>query len=108
MSYQDFTLEQLEQTFGLAIHANLDLFGERHPAFVLESDFITYLNYSTKLALSINTEKARSEMMIAPILIEVKRLANDQISLFSGVEFNVDSTQGLNGFCDGYGQENQA
>lgn len=100
MSYKDFTLEQIEQIFGLAIHGNVDLFGEHRSSIVLNSAFQTYLNYGVKLALSINTEKARSEMIIAPIMIELKRLANDQISLFSGVEFNVDSTQGLNGFCD--------
>ncbi|WNZ24644.1 hypothetical protein HJG54_18500 [Leptolyngbya sp. NK1-12] len=100
MSYRDFTLEQIEQAFGLVIHGNVNLFGERHPAFVLNPAFVSYLDYSTKLALSINTEKARSEMIIAPILIELKRLTQDQISLFSGVEFNVDPTQGLNGYCD--------
>ncbi len=39
-------------------------------------------------------------MIIAPILIEVKKLFNSQISLFSGVDFNVDATQGLSGTCD--------
>ncbi len=39
-------------------------------------------------------------MIIAPILIELKRLTGDRVSLFSGSEFNVDATQGLNGFCD--------
>ncbi|OLP16966.1 hypothetical protein BST81_18460 [Leptolyngbya sp. 'hensonii'] len=100
MSYKDFTLEQIEQIFGLVIHGNIDLFGERHPTLVLNSVFKSYLAYSTKLALSINTEKARSEMIIAPILVELKRLTDDQVSLFSGVEFNVDPAKGLNGFCD--------
>jgi hypothetical protein len=39
-------------------------------------------------------------MMIAPILVELKRLLTNRISLFSGTEFNVDSDRGLNGFCD--------
>jgi hypothetical protein len=39
-------------------------------------------------------------MMIAPLLVELRRLLNDRISLFSGTEFNVDASKGLNGFCD--------
>ena len=39
-------------------------------------------------------------MIIAPILIEVRRRLNYQVSLFSGVDFNVDPARGLNGICD--------
>ena len=49
---------------------------------------------------SIHTEKARSEFIVAPILAEVRKLMNHRISLFSGVDFNVDPAQGLNGTCD--------
>lgn len=52
------------------------------------------------LATAIATEKARSEFLIAPILAEVRRQLNNQISLFSGSEFPVDPAQGLQGFCD--------
>ena len=34
------------------------------------------------------------------MLVELKRLRHDQISLFSGVEFSVDPAQDLVGFCD--------
>ncbi len=100
MSYKDFTLPQLEKTFGLAIQSNLDLFSSQNLALELNPTFVSSLEYSTRLALSINTEKARSEMLIAPMLIELKRMSCDRISLFSGVELNVDIAQGLNGFCD--------
>ena len=39
-------------------------------------------------------------MIIAPILLELRRQVNDKISVFSGREFNVDSAKGLNGACD--------
>ncbi|WP_366517256.1 hypothetical protein [Microcoleus sp. PH2017_18_LLB_O_A] len=39
-------------------------------------------------------------MIIAPILIELKQQIGSKISLFSGREFNVDSQQGLMGYCD--------
>ena len=52
------------------------------------------------VALAINSEKVRSELIIAPILLELKRNHPDRVSLFSGKEFNVDADRGLNGFCD--------
>jgi hypothetical protein len=39
-------------------------------------------------------------MIITPMLLEVRRKANYQISLFSGTDFNVDFEKGLNGYCD--------
>jgi hypothetical protein len=56
------------------------------------------------LALAIDTEKARSELIVMPILVELKKqykLQNkSQISIFSGRDFTVDVSKGLNGFCD--------
>lgn len=51
-------------------------------------------------AVAVDTEKARSEVIVNPVLLEVRRLLNRQISVFSGEEFNVDVTVGLNGVCD--------
>jgi hypothetical protein len=39
-------------------------------------------------------------MIIAPILVELKKCFLNQISLFSGVTFNVDANQNLTGICD--------
>jgi hypothetical protein len=100
MSYREYTLDKLSKTFGLQIQGNLDVFSTFRQPIQLEDFFRKYLEYNIALALAINTEKARSEMIIAPILIELKRLLADRISLFSGTEFNVDSDRGLNGFCD--------
>lgn len=100
MSYKDFTLEQINQTFAVSVQSRPNAFSAQKQPVQINQAFASYLDYSTDLALSINTEKARSEMIIAPILIEIKRLTGDRISLFSGTEFNVDPTQGLNGFCD--------
>ena len=60
----------------------------------------TTLQENVALALNINTAKARSEMIIAPMLIEVRKILHRQISLFSGVEFQVDAALGLTGVCD--------
>ena len=39
-------------------------------------------------------------MIICPIFLELKDIFQQQISLFSGNEFTVDQSVGLNGVCD--------
>lgn len=99
MSYSDFTLEKVQKLFNLVIKENEDLFTEIKP--LEPSELLKkFLEQNANLALKINTEKARSEMIIAPILLDLKNQTKSTISLFSGVDFNVDSQQGLNGICD--------
>ena len=99
MSYSDFTLPILKRQFGLQIEEQKDLFVHAPSAPVSEWLRET-LDYQLPLALEISTEKARSELIIMPILVEVRRQLNDEISLFSGVEFTVDAESGLKGVCD--------
>ena len=54
----------------------------------------------SNLALAVNTEKAKSEFIIAPLLLELRRSLGDRFALFSGVELAVDPGRGLNGVCD--------
>ncbi len=58
------------------------------------------LGQNIPLAVAISTEKARSELIIAPVLLEARRQVQRSLSLFSGVEFNVDPSRGLSGVCD--------
>lgn len=58
------------------------------------------LRYNVPIASAMGTEKARSELIIAPVLLELKRVARPDISLFSGVELTVDPNVGLAGICD--------
>lgn len=99
MAYSDFSLAKVKNDFGLTLDETRNLFAETEG--VLPSERLKYLLIDyIPLATSISTEKARSEFLIAPILAEVKRLLNNQISLFSGNEFNVEPARGLQGFCD--------
>jgi len=50
--------------------------------------------------LPINSEKAKSEHLITPILREVWRLSQRQFTYYSGYSFNVAPEQGLVGVCD--------
>ncbi len=53
-----------------------------------------------RTALLSNTEKARSEFLVAPVLDEVAELRSKQVSLFSGVSFDVSPADGLVGTVD--------
>jgi len=99
MAYNDFTLEALKRQFNLRTDEGSDLFGQV-PAVPISDLLRETLNESVPLALDISTEKARSELIIAPVLMETRRQFGRQVSLFSGVEFNVDLEQGLRGVCD--------
>ncbi|MFZ4789458.1 MAG: hypothetical protein ACOYMW_00870 [Candidatus Competibacteraceae bacterium] len=99
MSYSDFTLEKVQQSFAFNIIEDQDLFSGI--AEMVTNDLLKKnLEFKVPIALAINTEKARSELIISEILIELKRILNGQISLFSGVSLDVDKEQGLNGYCD--------
>lgn len=99
MAYNDFTLDMLIAQFRLQVHEENDYFAPFAPLPI--SDLLQQmLQENLSLALDIHTEKARSEFIIAPVLAEVRRQLQYRISLFSGVEFNVDPAQGLRGVCD--------
>ncbi len=99
MDYSDFTLPEVTRRFHLTIEENPDLFPSAGEVPV--SPFLgQLLQEYAPLALAIQTEKARSELIIAPILVEVRKLVNHQISLFSGVDFSVEPELGLVGVCD--------
>ena len=100
MAYSDFkTLSQTKKEFGLTYDEKAGLFADvpERPA----SAFLRQtLNYNIELALASNTEKARSELIVTPILVEAYRQMQEEFSLFSGVEFTIDAARGLSGFCD--------
>ncbi|MEH2157137.1 hypothetical protein [Nostoc sp.] len=99
MAYSDFKLIEVIDSFGLVIHESSGLFANVQEQEC--SDLLsTLLRENVDLAVAISSEKARSEMIISPILLEIRRKFNYEISFFSGVDFTVDSQRGLNGFCD--------
>ncbi|MEH1830966.1 MAG: hypothetical protein V7L29_02510 [Nostoc sp.] len=99
MAYSDFKLIEVLDSFGLVIYESSGLFANVQEQEC--SDLLsTILRENVDLAVAISSEKARSEMIISPILLEIRRKFNYEISFFSGVDFTVDSQRGLNGFCD--------
>ena len=98
MSFQNFGFPQVQQDLGLTVD-EADLYSNV-PILALREEFVAALNEGTTLALAVNTEKAKSEFIIAPLLLELRRSLGDRFGLFSGVELAVDPGRGLNGVCD--------
>jgi len=99
VSYSDFSLEDVKERFNLHLQEKEDLFGAIPPVEI-SALLRETLNESVPLALAISTEKARSELIITPVLLEVRRQMGQSVSLFSGVDFTVDAEHGLRGVCD--------
>ena len=96
MAYSDFTLiSDLEDRFGI-IQKRKNIFP--NPTSLFPSDRLLWDLEDAEL-VPINTEKAKSEHLIVPILKEILR-KNRNFSYFSGFQFDVDKERGLSGFCD--------
>src|SRR3954447_19668324 len=52
------------------------------------------------LHLALVSEKARSEFILAPILLAVRELSGERVSILSGQRLDVDPARGLLGECD--------
>ena len=71
MSYSDFTLVSAEQTFALRRHEVSGLFADVCP--LVPTPWLEQtLAEGIPLASAINTEKARSELLIMPVLLDVR------------------------------------
>lgn len=98
MSYSDFISFDQLITLGISQIITVEKLVDFEP--IAPSAFLTEaLKRFVPLATAINTEKARSEYLIAPILSEIVTL-NPHASLFSGKSFTADPSMGLNGFVD--------
>ncbi|MBT9313700.1 hypothetical protein [Leptothoe kymatousa] len=99
MAYSDFTLRKVKQSFDLTTVEGVRFLPEippLEPSAMLQELIDSYLPW----AIAVGSEKAKSEMIVAPILWELKRLLHRDVSIFSGRDFTVDSSLGLNGTCD--------
>jgi len=99
MAYSDFTLESVVRSFSLQLDDRTDLFKILAP-LDQGSSLREILADNVPLATAIHTEKARSELIVVPILLEAWKRTGRRVSLFSGIAFDVDMEKGLNGVCD--------
>ena len=99
MPYSQFTsIGKVKEAFGLKTQEG----GRFIPAIEkieASASLKVFLEESIPISSSAS-EKARSEGIINPVLLEVKRQLHGQISVFSGEEFNVQPEVDLTGYVD--------
>ena len=99
MAYSNFTLDTVLEAFDLEEVDAAGIFATCEP--VKPSELLTtVLERNVPLAFAIGTEKAKSELIVAFVLVELREHFERRISFFSGIEFNVDAEEGLTGICD--------
>ncbi|MDQ5910252.1 MAG: hypothetical protein QG599_2348 [Pseudomonadota bacterium] len=96
LSYSAFTLEIVCKKFGIQLSLE-NLFDVIDP--VPPSDFLQK-TLQRAADLFLLSEKARSEFIVAPVLLEVRELLNHAISIYSGARLDVSIDDGLQGICD--------
>jgi hypothetical protein len=96
MAYADFTLDALRISFGLTIQQGV-LFPHLAPIPVppwLQETL------AKSMPLALGSEKARSEFIIAPILLALRDMNANRIAIYSGQRLDSDPARGLVGECD--------
>ncbi|TAG37441.1 MAG: hypothetical protein EAZ32_15355 [Cytophagia bacterium] len=96
MAYKDFTLERLELEFGIK-NKRETIFNQIQT--VEASDWLLQTLALGK-TLPIRSEKSRSELIVAPVLVEIKHRNLDFITFYSGERLDADRQHGLVGECD--------
>ena len=97
MPYADFTLESFETTFGL-IAQPAELFPGL--AAVPIPTWLQETLARGRDVAALVSEKARSEFLVAPVLLAVRELVPGELAIFSGQRLDVDLARGLMGECD--------
>lgn len=96
MTYRDFTLDTVLETFQVTLSQE-ELFSDV-PSLDVPSLLQEILDEG--LSLAYISEKARSEIIIMPILLTVRKHFLRAFSIYSGQRFDVEPASGLSGECD--------
>jgi hypothetical protein len=96
MAYTDFTLETAEAELGVTASPGV-LFGQL-PPLPVPAWLQDLLARGMRLALV--SEKARSEFIVAPILLAAREQADERVAILSGQRLDVDASRRLVGECD--------
>jgi len=96
MAYSDFTLKKLKQKFGITNKVE-NLFEDIKP-FEISKDLQEDLDLAR--ILPVRSEKAKSELIVMPILIELMKQNEKFFTIYSGDTLIADKEKGLSGECD--------
>ncbi len=100
MPYSQFTtIRKAKEAFNLTTVEG-DRFIPTVDAIVPSELLAGTLKDTLPIVATSGSEKARSEGIIYPVLLEVRRILDRKISLFSGEDFTIEEAIGLNGICD--------
>ena len=99
MAYSNWTLETVKKAFHLEEVNAAGIFSGIEPV-APSAHLTTVLERNVPLAFAIGTEKAKSELIVSAVLVELWEHFDRDISFFSGIDFNVDAENGLTGVCD--------
>ncbi len=94
MAYSEYSLLQLDQEFGLKNQV-VSLFNEIKP--LAPSEWLLNLLQIAQ-ELPIRSEKAKSESIVMPILVELRNRNDKYFTIYSGDNLNIDDK--LKGECD--------
>ncbi len=96
MAYSDFTFWDIEKKFGITSKSKIMSFD------IKPIEASEWLKRDLQFAETqpADSEKAKSEWIVAPILKELVLKNNNYFKVYSGNVLNVDTKQGLSGECD--------
>lgn len=94
MAYSEYSLLQIEEEFGIK-NQIINLFDDIQS--VEPSEWLLNLLQIAK-ELPIKSEKAKSEMIVMPILVELRNRNHKYFTIYSGDSLNIDDK--LKGECD--------
>jgi hypothetical protein len=95
-AYNDFSLDTLRHTFDLRIEPGRLFAG----LVALPVSQWLHETLVKGMPLALGSEKARSEFIIAPLLLTCRGLSGDRFAIYSGQRLDVDPASGLVGECD--------
>ena len=96
MAYTDFTLDSVEADLGVGQRPGPifpDLPDAAAPPWLAD-------HLARGMELALVSEKARSEFIVAPILLAVRELSGGRVAILSGPRLDVDPARRLSGECD--------
>jgi hypothetical protein len=98
MAYTSFTSTDLEKKFGKSIKGK-HLFAKQNIVEIAPSAWLIETIRRGR-NLGLGSEKSRSERFVSPVLTELHNLSDESFGILSGVNLDVDASQGLNGEVD--------
>lgn len=96
MTYKDFTLTNIKNTFGIT-NDKTDLF-----PIIVQKEPNEWLKMSLELGFTqpLLSEKERSEALVYPVLKMLQVENKFRFQVYSGISLPADEDQGLKGECD--------